>query len=221
MKKARLALMVLLGALAGCAHERLPYPKAVVGPGLEQLKLQSAAHWNLLASNETEQIFQVLPNYSTFYVSANPDTGIPFLDAYHEMLISHLVKGGAEVVLNADDALYQVEYEIQTVKHRRKEQQRLQPGTATAFVAVGELLDEASHWGQRELVLIPVAVGVDLWNAFWPNTSEETTEVIINTRLHDGRRIVAADSRVYYFNARDLHNYSQGRSFPVIGKVER
>jgi hypothetical protein len=215
----RILIVGLIGLSAGCANHYLPYPRAVAGPGLEQQKLTSAGHWNVLARNESQQLINAVQTNPALFVQATNGQSSPFEQAFRDMLVSSLVTAGAQVYLKPEDALLQVEYDIQTVVHRRPDRQRPRPGLATGAVAAAAVIKDAvDSWGQPELVLIPIAIGVDLWHSFWPGSTEEITEVVINTRLHDGRRLLRADSRVYYFDAGDMYNYrDQGRSFPVVG----
>lgn len=218
MRKAQVFVAALAVMLTACAGQPLPYPRATTGPYIEQMKLQSASHWDLLARHEASLIVASLPDFAMLHVRNTGDNSTPFNEVYHQLLTSSLVRDGANVLLAESSAAYQVEYSVQTVTHHRRERQRLIPGTATAFWLASEVLENAHKWKRPELVLLPVAVGVDLWNLL-PFARGEATEVVITTRVHDGRRIVVSDSRVYYFNAADIQHYLEGRVFPVVGAL--
>jgi hypothetical protein len=68
------------------------------------------------------------------------------------------------------------------------------------------------------LALIPLSAQLDVMNMLWRDTQGAVTEVIINSRLHDGARIFAAGHHIYYFSSTDEHNFQgQGRTFQVVG----
>src|SRR5690606_23102283 len=80
-------LTVIMAAISlpACVNEYLPYPKAVMTPGTVQIKLQSAAHWELLAGNEAQYIVDAVPAYATLHVMKQSQENLPApLHAYHQ-----------------------------------------------------------------------------------------------------------------------------------------
>lgn len=218
-------LVVMAIMLSACARQPLPYPRALLGPGLEQMKLQSAAHWDLMAKNESQHITSALPASASVYVAGDVDEPSPgerssFDRTYHQLLLSSLVTEGATVMLDERAATHQVEYDVEVVEHHGRNGQRSLPGTFSAAWLVAKFVGNVSEWGSPgpEYGLLPLAAGADAWNMLSPYTSEEMTEVVITTRVHDSSSFTMADSRVYYFHPEDMRHYREtGRSFPVVG----
>lgn len=122
-----------LGVLA-CA------PTPVAHPLTSQTTIHTASHWQALAADTAERItglrdsaiseaaslaeiagepfnepdFALADNVA-FYVEPL-DPAMPFARAFHELLITHLVQNGANVVLNKEYA-YVVHYAVQPVHH--------------------------------------------------------------------------------------------------------
>lgn len=217
MKKTAILLTMFAWGLQGCANAKLPYPRAVLSDGTDQLKIQSAAHWQVLAQNELQQLGGFLQTRPRIYVSEHAAKASPFATAFHQMLISRLLNEGATVMIDAAEADFKMDYSTQVVIHQRKERQRFRPGVATAFVIGANVIRDSAHWHRPALMQVPLAIGVDLWSSYWPDSKADITEVIISTRLYDDNTIIMAGSRVYYFNTDDMHNFRESRSFPIVG----
>ncbi len=218
-----LVLLCLATILTACGNNNhLPYPRATMFPGSEQQKIQSAAHWDVLAQHESEQILAALGTLEgdmppSLHLGDPARNAGEFQSVWHNMLVTGLVNQGADVMLSREDALFTVEHEIQVVEHSSREKLPPRPGSVTAFLAMAAGVDDTQYWEDQGLVLIPVALAADLWNKFQRDTNAEVTEVIITTRVLDSRRIAHASTRVYYFNPEDIAHYrSQGRTFNVV-----
>ncbi len=215
-------LCAALSVFAACgSNNNLPYPRATMFSGSEQQKMQAANHWEILAQSESAQILSSFGGAEAgsrpLYLTAPGENASPFETAYHNLLISSLVSSGASVMLSPEDALLTVDYEVQVLEHDNREKLPARPGTYTALVALAAGLADSRHWGDQDLVLIPVAMAADLWNNFRKDTRAEVTEVIITTHVQDARQITHADSHIYYFNPEDIAHYrDQGRTFNVV-----
>lgn len=224
MKIARgLVLFCLSAALLACGNnQHLPIPRATMFPGAAQQKVQSASHWDVLARHESEQILAALGDGNgtitpSLYLGQPARNAGAFQNAWHNMLISGLVNKGAAVMRSPESALFTVEYEVQVVEHASRERLPLRPGAVTAFFALAAGIDDSQFWEDQGLVLIPIGVAADLWNAFNRDTSAEVTEVIITTRVLDTRQIAHASTRIYYFDPDDIAQYQgAGRTFDVV-----
>ena len=217
------ALCISFSVLAACGNnDYLPYPRAAMFPSAEQQSLQSASHWQLLAQNEAKLIRSslgdgggVIP--STLYLGMAANNAGDFQSAYHNMLEAGLVGEGVEVMLNRENALFTLDYDVQVVQHDNREWLPARPGLITAFMLAGVGIHDSQYWGDRGLILIPVALAGDLWNKFNKDHSASVTEVIISTRVKDSQQIVHSNSRVYYFDEDDIAQYrGQGRVFNVV-----
>lgn len=212
-----LSSALVLGTLAACQSGYNPQPRAVMFPASEQLVLRSAAHWDTLAANEAAAIWQLIPASSLVGLPQASNTHSPFEQAYRNMLTSHLVSHGLQLAVNPASAVYQVDYDVQVVRHTERETLLPRPGLASAAFAVGALGYTVGNWNNQGLAAIPLALSMEMVSLFWRDTSSSITEVLINSRVHDGVRLLAADTRVYYFMDEDQHNFTGGgRAFQVV-----
>lgn len=211
-----LALIALL-SLSACQNGFTPQPRATMFPASEQTYLRSAGHWDVLAANEAAAIQNALDADNLISVREAGPAASPFEQAFNSMLTSHLVSNRVQVALNPEIASHHVDYDVQIVQHTDRKRLLPRPGTASAVFAIGVFGANIRNWTQQELALIPVGIGLDVLNGLWRGTRGSITEVVINTRVHDGSRLVSADSRVYYFSSEDQHNFhGQGRAFQVV-----
>lgn len=218
-----LALCLTCSVIAACGNnDYLPYPRAAMFPGAEQQSLQSASHWQLLAQNESELIRASLGDGGgvitpSIYLGSPANNAGDFQSAYHNMLEAGLVDQNVAVMLNRENALFTLDYEVQVIEHDDREWLPARPGLITAFFLTGVGINDSQHWGDRGLILIPIGLAGDLWNKFNKDRSASVTEVIISTRVRDSQQIVHSSSRVYYFDEDDIAQYrGQGRVFNVV-----
>jgi hypothetical protein len=210
---------LVLAALTACQSGYTPQPRATMFPATNQNVLRSAGHWDVLAANEADAVRSIVPAGSLLGVPDPSPAHSPFEQAYRNMLTSHLVSNGVQVALSPASAAYQLEYDVQVVKHNDRESLWPRPGTATAFFAVGTLAANIRHWSDQALAMIPVAAGLEYLTLFWRDTEGSVTEVIVNSRVHDGVRLLSSTSHVYYFSDDDKHNFTGGgRTFPVVAR---
>ncbi|MDP3516670.1 MAG: hypothetical protein Q8S94_05825 [Pseudohongiella sp.] len=215
--KVLLSSALVLGTLAACQSGYNPQPRAVMFPASEQLVLRSAAHWDALAANEAAAIWQLIPASSLVGLPQASTTHSPFEQAYRNMLTSHLVSNGLQLAVNPGSAVYQIDYDVQVIRHTERETLLPRPGVASAAFAIGAIGYSVGNWNNQGLAAIPLALGMEMVSLFWRDTSSSITEVLINSRVHDGVRLLAADSRVYYFMDEDQHNFTGGgRAFQVV-----
>lgn len=139
----------MLVQLSGCSlHQfRLPqlpfhksveqegYPASVDAPPMEQMALRSASHWDFVARNESRHIMTAMDSFPVVHVRAAED-GSPFSAAFQKMLVANLVKEGADVMRRSSDALYELEYDIQVLTHRRPHDSQQGQGVAEVMVSM-------------------------------------------------------------------------------------
>lgn len=213
------ALLATAGVLtlSACAGGFTPQPRATLFEASSQQVLNSAAHWDVLAANEAVSVQAVVPATSLLGIPNPSPAHSPFEQAYRNMLASHLVSSGVQVALSPASAVYQLDYDIQVVKHTDRDSLWPRPGTATAFFAIGTLAANVRHWSDQSLAMIPAALGLEAISLLWRDTEGSITEVVVNSRVHDGVRLLAANSNVYYFRDDDQQNYTGGgKAFPVV-----
>lgn len=208
---------VLATTLTACQGGYNAQPRAVMFPASEQRVLRSASHWDALAAHEAAAIWQLIPAASLVGLPRASNTHSPFEQAYRNLLTSHLVSSGLQLAVVPSSAVYQIDYDIQVIRHTDRERLLARPGVASAAFAIGALGYSVGNWNNQGLAAIPLALTSEVISLFWRDTRSSVTEVLINSRVHDGVRLMAADSRVYYFKEDDQHNFSGGgRAFQVV-----
>ncbi len=185
----RLAVCGVCAVLTACANNAfLPHPRAVMFPESEQASLQAASHWQLIARHEAEQIRQALGDGGgiitpSLYLGMPSDTASPFEQAYHHMLLGALVDQQVAVMLTPENALFSLDYTVQVIEHGDRRHMPPRPGTFTAFLLAGVGIHDSQYWGDRGLVLLPVAAAGDLWARFNRTLSAPATELVVSTRV--------------------------------------
>jgi hypothetical protein len=213
------ALTLTLAVLTACQGGYTPQPRATMFAATDQNVLRSAGHWDVLAANEADAVRSVVPASALVGVPNHSPAHSPFEQAYRNMLTSQLVSSGVQVALSPASAVYQLDYDIQIVKHTDRGSLWPRPGSATAFFAIGTLAANVRHWSDQSLAMIPAALGLEYLNLVWRDTDGSITEVIVNSRVHDGVRLLSSNSNVYYFRDDDQHNFAGGgRAFPVVAR---
>jgi hypothetical protein len=207
--------------LSACHTGYTPQPRATLFQATSQNVLRSAAHWDVLAAHEAGTLRTAIQSApSAVYIPEPSLSHSPFEQAYYNMLTSHLVDNGVQVVLRPQGAGYVLNYEIQVVIHEDRKRLMPRPGTASVAFAIGTMGANVRHWSDQALVMVPLAVGLESLAMFWQDTTGSIAEVIVSSRLDDGQRLISADSRVYYFSAEDMHNFQgQGRIFQVVSNT--
>lgn len=205
-----------LSTLAACQSGHTPQPRATLFEATEQNVLSSASHWNVLADNEAAGIKEVVPESALVSLPERNSAGSPFEQSYRDMLTSSLIANDVDVATSVSGAVYKLDYNIQVVKHTDRDSLLPRPGTASGVFAIGAVAANIDSWRNQSLALIPVALGLDAFTLFWRDTEGSVSEVVVNTRVSDGVRIVASTSNVYYFRGADEHNFTgAGKSFRV------
>ncbi|MDT8407583.1 MAG: hypothetical protein RQ715_10075 [Methylococcales bacterium] len=217
MKKIVVCSVVLL-MLGGCAHE-MPVGKAFETP--EQLKLNSAFHWNVLARHEAGMVKKTLESFSNLPVYIKPPAPrTPFMQAYHHLLTSNLAGQGIAIMtepefkFNVATISYVVDI-VQHPSHRYKEHRELTKPlargvyylTATALAKGAYDITESAI----DVIKVPFyAVG----NQLKPDFSS-LAEVVITTQMTMGKQVLNSDSRVYYVEKANLAHYDYGGPVPL------
>ena len=202
-------------SLSACQHvtqgnASSDYPYAEQFPQLYQSKLGAAAHWKLIAENEARQITARFEEGVAFNVPTyEPHPGerqTDFAEAYRNFLISGLLKNTA--VIYEDGQGYQMNYDVQIVRHKPRSARDLPTGFFSGTLGVGYLIGHAvENWSKPGLVLIPLALAADVFANQNADTETPNTEIILTTHVKNGGRIVYSNSTVYYFQARDIGLY--------------
>ncbi|NOT86033.1 MAG: hypothetical protein HOP02_14905 [Methylococcaceae bacterium] len=213
MKKIALSTVALL--IAGCAHE-IPMGAAFKTP--EQLKLNSAAHWDVLAHHEAGLIKKTLINSSRMPVFIKePDKSYPFAKTYHNLLTSSLAAQGVTIVTQPEFNAATIRYDVDVVKHNANYTENMGLPTPLghgvyylAVTALGKGVHDVTTTA-IEIVKAPFYAAVDQVK---PNYATHV-EVVITTQVVLGNQVLNSDSRVYYVERGNLPHYAYHEPEPV------
>lgn len=219
MKTQLLALLTTL-VLVGCASE-VPIPETHQISG--QVKVKAAHHWDVIAGDIASETRKLLDSDSglkqrTVYV-VPAATVTPFNKAFHNFLVTQLVRQGIPVSEKRDNAL-EVRYETQVVRHE-SDRTAHRPGTFTALVT-GILVARNIHtWAAHEKGLGALAAGVGLDVGLGHLTDVSKTELLVTTSLSDQGLYRMRKSDAYYIEDADGSLYKeldrQAREWKVVG----
>ena len=201
--KFTLPVVLVSCMLIGCSFDHannayLPYPVAQNRPLEYQDKLQAAAHWDVLAANEAEEISVVVgTNASISFEDGLAETD--FNLAYKKMLTGHLLNQGVRVLDSAGE--YLLKFQAQIVNHSNRDALSLPAGIVTSGTVGGLLaLNAASNMTHSLIMAIPFAYAEDWFLANSKEGRTPDTEVLITTELHQSNEVVESSTRIYYFN---------------------
>lgn len=181
-------------------------------------KMQSVAHWQILADNIAKQIsiqMQQMPVKQGASLYLEEKEGV-FNEVFRKLLIVSLVemsqqKGSSFTVSTSKDKSYILQVDTQVVRHRADRMQQLPPGTITiAGTLVKVLYDIGSSASD---LIIPVAALVDIGVSSYASLSNN--EVVITSSIRDGDTYLFTRSDLYYINDNDTDHYETG----VAGNV--
>ncbi len=207
-----LFVVMTLILFSGCS--RIPEPTGFLYSS--QSKLQAAHHWDVLAQDIANQINNELVKdnllNTAVYVkktcgeddrSCNPTETSQFDEAFHDLLVTELVRYGIPTSVQPDQGTIKVNYKVQTVFHQSDRVRSLAPGVITGLTAAVEVLRNASS----EVVAVATAGAVD-----WASSSYVKNghyEVIITTSMARMRKYLFRSSNIYYINDADFWHYQQ------------
>ncbi|MFB9888077.1 hypothetical protein [Balneatrix alpica] len=197
-------------------------PAAATYPYTTQQKMQTAHHWELLASDMATRLVDALPDKSlSLYVSAPGQT--TFNQAFQRLLTEQLLRQGALVALEPAAGVAEVKYDVLLIKHQGIDRPRPAPGNLTALGAGLVVARNAikNGWTHGYAALPLAGLAAD-W-AVGRSTSAEDREVLITTSMNYGNRLLMSDSNLYYINAGGEDHYTAqalnpGKLIQVVDK---
>lgn len=214
MRKAVLAISAAL-LCAGCTHfsegnRTADYPEAKQFPQIYQAKLMAAAHWQLIAENEAELIAERFSPGSAFTLAASgpgqsTETRSDFAVAYHHMLSQGLLNNQMRVFDQGAD--FQLNFHIQVLSHSERSQGNLPAMFFTGTTAAAFVIGRGLQMSRPEMMLFPIAAGIDGYNLANSDTDTPNTEIILTTSIRASTEVVYSHSSVYYFRTADQQLY--------------
>ncbi len=205
MKNIILGLVALV--VAGCAHE---VPQGVAFKKPEQLKLNSASHWEILANHEAGLIMKTLKKSSALplYIK-EPANSFPFATTYQHLLTSNIVEMGGNVVIQPEFNTATIAYTVDIINHNAHYVENMGLVTPLAqgvYYLATTVLGRGAHdvtTTAMEIVKSPFYAAVDQVK---PNLATHV-EVVITTQIVMGNQILSSDSRIYYVERGNLPQY--------------
>jgi len=201
-------LVVLLLLPVACT--RIPQP---TGYELsEQEKMQSAYHWNVLASDVANQINEELlqrdildvPLYVRHICEDGDEHCVdraPFDEAFNDLLTSQLVAFGVPTLREPEPGGLEVDYKVQVLYHRSGRIQVFWPGTLTMLTGLIVALNDAP-W---ETQAVAGAMVGDLLRT--TTVVPGHYEVIVSTSIVQDNHYLVRRSDIYYINDQDFWHY--------------
>jgi len=179
--------------------------------------MQAGHHWDVLASHEAANIITSVGNKTSIYLKETSPETSPFSTAFHELLTSQLVQGGATVVVKPHTQSVTVSYKTQVLEHDDRDYLSPKPGFYTALASGLWLAGQAiEDWSHPEALMLPIVIGADLFSGSW--ASRSPTELLVTTQVQNKNLIVMSHSSIYYLNSSDENNYTKSKSIKVVNK---
>lgn len=203
--------------MGGCSTLNSETPLATNFTTTNQLKLQSGAHWSVIANDVADRIKgnKNLNGATLSVLLPTPDSD--FSKAFRNQLISALVNKGLPVSKISDNKGSVVEIEAQLVKFSPNRYQNRHFVSATA-IAAGiwgiQGLDLANN-GNAIAGALAATAAID-WNQ-WANQEfahgrTPQYELILTTSVSKGAMFVSRTTDVYYIADPDNHLYDRRTS---------
>lgn len=215
--------IALLGLLAACAPLRYQVPVPTDHPYQEQLHVQAARHWDLMAGYTADMVVRELKARgldSTPIGLRRPDplTASDFDRALHELLATRLTQAGI-LLWRQRDAANVLDIDTQVVEFDSSrgngfEKSRTQ-GAFTALAAGLIVLNPHRSWSDTRTTVFATAaaVGADLANAEMlrqhPLIDRDVPEVelMVHVSLRQGDSLLARRSDIFYVTTGDANLY--------------
>lgn len=189
-------------------------PEPVAPPYSQQIKMQAAQHWEMLARDLADRINNELirsdnSDKAVFVNETCGDDAAPcrpgetssFNEAFRDLLITKLFDFGIPTSARPDDDAIAILYKVQVVRHNPNRVRTLQPGLLTALSAAIVVLRDAP----ADLIILAAGGAADVANATLVTTPNY--EVVITTSLVAGGRYLFRASDIYYINDKDFYHY--------------
>jgi hypothetical protein len=230
----RIAALALV--LAGCTGQPLVKQREVAW----QDKLQTAAHWDVMAETLATRVLATLKDDpvtqpSGYVISGSsvpmrppifiqtPDTHMPFARAFHDLLMKEFLERGAVVVSSPAGAVT-VAYDVQFLAYNgRPLQDPYVPGTFTVMTTLGAIgWQAAENWSDSSVkaglfALGPVLDGLAIGRRIL--AEKPNAEVLVTTTVMDGTRYVMRSADLYYVSQNDAPLYAE--AFPTRPALRR
>lgn len=206
--------LCMSGLLAGAGCARFTHSEAPIASNFaatDQLKAQSAAHWNVIANDVAKRLQPGMTN-KVIYVTAPSNDATPFATAFRSQLISSLVNAGVVVNKTSTGSQLTLDIDTQLVRFSADRYQNRRFYSATALAGGLWGLHGLDIYPQTNFILgsVGLAAAYD-WNKWYGQefASGPTPqyELLVTTSLTDATRYVGRSTDAYYIADRDSQIY--------------
>ncbi len=217
MKISYAPLVVLCLGLGACMSQ---IPMATTYPVTFQKKMQAAQHWDILTEDVANRLRDALIGSGeqgrpiSLYVQ-QPRYDSRFGEAFHNLLITHLMERGFSITENPAGGL-PLTYDVQVVSHNDRGFIRPMPGLFTALASSVFVLREVAGESSTSAWMLG-AVGVDVATGYI--TDNPNNEIIVTTSVMSGDRYVARVRDIYYISDNNVGQYVARGPDPVTTRI--
>lgn len=202
--------LLCLPLIAGCATPYSEAPLATNFATTKQPKLQTAAHWNVIAGDVAKQISTELKDKRPLFVNQS-SVKTAFDRAFTNDLISALVAAGYTVLKGPAGAL-SVDVDTQAVRFSSDRPQYKHIGLATALTTGVWALRDVNLNKVGKVLGAGVAVAAAADSYAWFKSEFATgetprTEIIVTTSVSDANQYLARSTSIYYVADADSQMY--------------
>jgi hypothetical protein len=173
-----------------------------------QKKMQAAHHWDVLTEDVANRLREALIGSGeqgrsvSLYVQP-PRYNSDFGEAFHNLLITHLMERGFAITENPANGL-PLTYDVQVVSHKDRGFIRPMPGLFTALAGSVYVLRAVADETATGAVMLG-AVGLDVATGYI--TDNPNNEIIVTTSVMSGDRYVARVRDIYYISDNNVDQY--------------
>ena len=211
-------LILLCLGLGACMSQ---VPVATTYPVTFQKKMQAAGHWDVLTADVAKRLHDSLLGSGeqqgrpvSLYVQ-RPKYDSDFGNAFHDLLITHLMEQGFTVSENPASGL-PVTYSIQVVTHKDRGFIRPTPGLFTALAGSVYVLRSVADQSATSAVMLG-AVALDVVSGFI--TDNPNSEIIVTTSVMSSDRYAARLRDIYYISDNNVDQYVAKGPTPVTTRI--
>jgi hypothetical protein len=185
-----------------------------------QKKMQAAHHWDVLTEDVANRLRDALIGSGeqgrsvSLYVQ-QPKYDSDFGEAFHNLLITHLMERGFSMTENPASGL-PLTYDVQVVSHKDRGFIRPMPGLFTSLAGSVFVLRGVANESSTAAWMLG-AVGVDVVTGYM--TDNPNNEIIVTTSVMSGDRYVARVRDIYYISDNNVGQYIAGGPAPVTTRI--
>jgi hypothetical protein len=193
---------------------------ATTYPVTFQKKMQAAQHWDVLTEDVANRLRDALIGSGeqgrsiSLYIQP-PKYGSHFGEAFHNLLITHLMERGFSITENPASGL-PLTYDVQVVSHKDRGFIRPMPGLFTALASSVFVLREVAAESSTSAWMLG-AVGVDVMTGYI--TDNPNNEIIVTTSVMSGDRYVARVRDIYYISDNNVGQYIAQEPEPMNTRI--